>query len=99
MSTNAKRYLEKTRGKLTLGQAIRSIRLCEEQSQTVFAKKLQISTQYLCDLEHDRKSVSPKKALRIAEILGYAPEQFVALAIQDSLNREHIHMLVEIKVA
>lgn len=99
MNTNAKRYLEKSRGKLTLGSAIRSIRLCEEKSQTAFAKKLKVSTQYLCDLEHNRKNVSPKKAKKMAEILGYSPEQFVALAIQDSLDRDQIHMSVQIKVA
>ena len=99
MSINAKRYLEKVRGKLTLGRAIRSIRLCEEETQTAFAKKLKISTQYLCDLEHNRKIVSPKKAKKMAEILGYAPEQFVALAIQDSFNHDRIRMLVEVKAA
>lgn len=99
MNINAKRFLEKARGKLTLGGAIRAIRLCEEESQTAFSKKLKVSTQYLCDLEHNRKIVSPKKAKQMAEILGYSPEQFVALAIQDSLDRDHIHMLVEIKVA
>ncbi|EKD71814.1 MAG: hypothetical protein ACD_46C00091G0006 [uncultured bacterium] len=99
MSINARRYLEKVRGKLTLGSAIRSIRLCEEESQTAFAKKIKVSTQYLCDLEHNRKIISPKKAKKIAEILGYSPEQFVALAIQDSLDRDHIHMLVEVKTA
>ena len=99
MSINARRYLEKVRGKLTLGSAIRSIRLCEEESQTAFAKKLKISTQYLCDLEHNRKIISPKKAKKIAEILGYSPEQFVALAIQDSLNHDRIHMVVEVKAA
>jgi transcriptional regulator with XRE-family HTH domain len=99
MNTNAKRYLEKIRGKLTLGKAIRSIRLSEEESQTAFAKKLKISTQYLCDLEHNRKIISPKKAKHFAEILGYPPEQFVALALQDSLNRDKIRMVVEIKAA
>lgn len=99
MSINAKRYLEKRRGKLTFGSAIRSIRLCEEKSQTAFAKKLKVSTQYLCDLEHNRKIISPKKAKKIAEILGYSPEQFVALAIQDSLDHDNIRMLVEIKAA
>lgn len=99
MSINAKRYLEKSRGKLTLGSAIRSIRLSEEETQTAFAKKLKISTQYLCDLEHNRKIVSPKKAKKIAEILGYSPEQFVALAIQGSLDHDHIRMLVEVKAA
>ena len=99
MSINAKRYLEKVRGKLTLGSAIRSIRLCEGQSQTAFAKRIKVSTQYLCDLEHNRKIISPKKAKKIAEILGFSPEQFVALAIQDSLNHAKIRMVVAIKAA
>lgn len=99
MSTNARKYLEKSRGKLTLGSALRSIRLCDEISQTAFAKKLKVSTQYLCDLEHNRKIVSAKKAKNFAEILGHSPEQFVALAIQDSLDHDGIHMVVEIKAA
>src|SRR5438477_4188531 len=99
MTINAKRYLEKMRGKLTLGSAMRSIRLYEEESQTAFSKKLKISTQYLCDLEHNRKIISPKKAKKFAEILGYSPEQFVALAIQDSLDHDGLHMLVEVKAA
>lgn len=99
MTINAKQYLEKVCGKLTLGSAIRSIRLCEEETQTAFAKKLKVSTQYLCDLEHNRKIVSAKKAKKFAELLGYAPEQFIALAIQDSLDHDGIRMHVEIKAA
>lgn len=99
MRTNARHHLEKVSGKLTLGTAIRAIRLGEEESQTAFAKKLKVSTQYLCDLEHNRKIVSAKKAKKFADILGHSPEQFVALAIQDSLNHYGIHMLVEIKAA
>lgn len=99
MTTNAKNYLENLRGNLSLGMAIRSIRLSEGNSQTAFAKKLKVATQYLCDLEHDRKIVSAKKAKVFAEILGHSPEQFVALAIQDSFNHDGINMLVEIKAA
>lgn len=99
MSTNAKKYLEKTCGKLTLGTAIRAIRLSDEESLTAYAKKLKVSTQYLCDVEHNRKIISPKKAKKFAEILGHSPEQFVALAIQDSLDHDGIRMLVEIKAA
>ncbi|MCW5590054.1 MAG: helix-turn-helix transcriptional regulator [Legionellales bacterium] len=99
MTTNAKKHLEKLCGKLTLGGVIRSIRLCDEISQTDFAKLLNVSTQYLCDLEHGRKSVSPKKANDFALRLGYSPEQFVALAIQDALDHEGINMLVEVKAA
>lgn len=99
MRINAKKYLEKKYGKLTLGRTIRAIRLCDEISQTAFAKKLKVSTQYLCDLEHDRKDVSAKKAKAFADILGYPAEQFVALAIQDSLDHAGIRMVVEIKAA
>ena len=98
MTIKAKEYLEKE-GRLTLGRTLRSIRLCEEESQTNFAKKLGVSTQYLCDLEHDRKTVSPKKAKNFAVILGYSQVQFIALAIQDSLEHDGIHLLVQLKAA
>lgn len=99
MTINAREYLEKERGRLTLGRTIRSIRLSIGESQMDLATKLNVSTQYLCDLEHDRKKVSAKKAKFFADVLGYSPEQFIALAIQDSLEQDGIHMLVEVKVA
>jgi transcriptional regulator with XRE-family HTH domain len=99
MSTSARNYLEKLVGRLTLGKAIRSIRQGEGESQIDFAKRLNVSKQYLCDLEHDRKIVSAKKAKQFADILGYPAEQFIALAIQDSLEHDGIHMLVEVKAA
>lgn len=99
MSINARSHLESLVGRLTLGKTIRSIRQGEEESQIDFAQRLGVSKQYLCDLEHDRKIVSPKKAKYFAEILGYSQEQFIALAIQDSLEHDGIHMLVEVKAA
>ena len=99
MTINARQYLEKECGRLTLGRTVRSKRLSEGESQIDFAIKLGVSTQYLCDLEHGRKKVSAKKAKFFADILGYSPEQFIALAIQDSLDHDGIHMLVEIKAA
>lgn len=99
MSTDARKYLEKSVGRMSLGKAIRAIRLGEEESQIDFAKRLGISKQYLCDLEHDRKIVSAKKAKQFSEILGYSPEHFIALAFQDSLEHDGIHMLVEVKAA
>lgn len=99
MNINAREHLEKLVGRMTLGKAIKSIRQAEDESQILFAKRLGISKQYLCDLEHNRKIVSPKKAKQFAEILQYSPEQFIALAIQDSLEHDGIHMLVEVKAA
>ncbi len=99
MNTNARTHLESLVGRLTLGKTIRSIRQGEEESQIEFAQRLGVSKQYLCDLEHDRKLVSAKKAYQFAELLGYSPEQFISLAIQDSLEHDGIHMLVEVKAA
>lgn len=99
MTINAKRHLEALCGQLTLGAAIRSIRLADGESQTAYAKKIKVSTQYLCDLEHNRKVVSAKKAKQFAEILGHSPAQFIALAIQDSLKQDGISMLVDIQAA
>ena len=99
MNTNARKYLEKHIGQLSLGSTLRAIRLGEEESQVDFAKKLGVSVQYLCDLEHDRKIVSAKKAKLFADILGYSAEQFVRLALQDSLNQYKIPMHVEVSAA
>ncbi len=99
MTINAREHLEKLVGRMTLGKAIRSIRQSESESQILFAKRLGVSKQYLCDLEHNRKIVSAKKAKHFAEILEYSAEQFIALAIQDSLEHDGIHMLVEVKAA
>ena len=62
--------LEKITGRrLTLGSAVWALRTTEEISQVAFAKKLGVSKQYLCDLDHDRKSVSPKQAEKFADCL------------------------------
>jgi transcriptional regulator with XRE-family HTH domain len=99
MNIKAKEYLEKLVGRMTLGKAIRSIRQSERETQILFANRLGVSKQYLCNLEHNRKIVSAKKVKQFAEILGYSAEQFIALAIQDSLEHGGIHMLVKVKPA
>ena len=98
MSTRALQEVEKISGKkLTLGNLLSTIRTCDELSQADFAKKLKISRQYLCDLEHGRKSLSAKKAQEFSEKLGYSTKQFIALALQDSLEQDGIFFNVELK--
>jgi transcriptional regulator with XRE-family HTH domain len=98
MTTKAAIELHKITGKkLTLGNFLWSARLCEGESLSKFAKKLGVSSQYLCDLEHGRKTVSPKKAKHFAEKLGYLPEQLVELAVQDILDHDGIKMKVHME--
>jgi transcriptional regulator with XRE-family HTH domain len=102
MSTKRKgaprRRLEKMAGgSLTLGMAIRSTRLGEEMTQAGFARMLGVTPSYLCDLEKDRKAVSPARAARFARKLGYSERQYVRLALQDALRRAGLSYTVEIR--
>ena len=50
--------IEKITGiKLTLGKLIWAIREADDISQVIFAKKLNMSKQQLCDIEHNRKTI------------------------------------------
>ncbi|MBI5448536.1 MAG: helix-turn-helix transcriptional regulator [Gammaproteobacteria bacterium] len=97
MSDKSTTFLEGLTGKkVTLGNLLWSVRECDELSQTEFAKKLKISRQYLCDIEHGRRGVSAKVAADFAIKLGYSPIQFIRLAIQDDLNKQGFHLNIEI---
>lgn len=85
-----------TKTKLTLGKLIWSIRKADDMRQVTFAEKLKITKQHLCDIEHDRKAISPKLAAQYAEILGYSREQFIRLALQDMLNRDGLNVQIEV---
>jgi len=102
MATKAKKtvrgYLEKlSGGPLTLGMAIRATREGAEMSQAGFARKLGVTRSYLCDLEKNRKTVSPAKAAKFARVLGYAEQQYVRLALQDALRRAGLAYTVQIR--
>ena len=92
--------LEKiSKKRLTLGNLINAIRLGEELSQVEFASLLDVSKQYLCDVEHGRRSVSIEMAAAWAKKLGYSSEQFVRLAIQDVLDRSRLKFIVHLRAA
>lgn len=97
---DAKRTLEKLVGKkLSLASLLLSIRQGEEMTQSDFAKELGISKQYLCDIEHGRRFVSPKAAEVFAKKLGYSSEQFVRLCLQDMMDRDGLYLIVSVKAA
>lgn len=94
------RSLETVMGeKLTLGSFILSVRQGEELSQVEFARILGVSRQILCDIEHGRRIISPKKAAEYADLLGYSKKQFVRLCLQDMIDRDHLGLVVEIENA
>jgi transcriptional regulator with XRE-family HTH domain len=89
--------IEKITGsKLTLGKLIWAIRQADEILQIDFADKLGITKQHLCDIEHERKSISPKLAAKYADILGYSKEQFIRLTLQDLVDRQGLNVQIEV---
>jgi|SRR5215208_6419979 len=90
-------FLEKLSGKLTLPTFLIAIRQSEEVSQAEFAKILGVSRQYLCDIERNRRTISPKIAATFANKLGYSPQQFVRLCLQDLVNRAGLKLKIDVK--
>ncbi|GJM06467.1 MAG: hypothetical protein DHS20C10_02010 [marine bacterium B5-7] len=89
MTIEAMKALNKmTGGRLTLGKAVRALRLSDELSQGVLAKRLKVTQSYLSDLENGRKIISAKKAAAFAKRLGQSERQFVRLALQDGLVQQ-----------
>jgi transcriptional regulator with XRE-family HTH domain len=95
----ASEYLEKKYGKLSLGIFLKSLRESDEISQTEFAMQLKISRANLCDIEKNRKLISPERAARFAHILKYPEKLFVKLALEDILRQASLKYQVELKVS
>ena len=85
-NSKTSKFLEELAGELTL-------------ASLDFAKLLKISRQYLCDVEHGRRFVSPKAAADFAKKLGYSPQQFVRLCLQDLVDREGLKLKIDVKIA
>lgn len=97
MSASTK-FLEKLAGgKLTLASLLLAIRQGEEMSQVDFAKLINVSRQYLCDIEHGRRFVSPKAAAAYAKKLKYSPQQFVRLCLQDLVDRDGLSLRINVR--
>ena len=88
--------LVKDYGALTLGEVLRSYRLCDELTQAEFAKRLGISAANLCDLEKGRKVPSLNRVVKIARKLGISDTLLVQVALQDMLKREKLKFTISV---
>lgn len=96
---SATEKLEKIIGRLTFGRMLKSWRLCDDMTQTAFAKRLGISVQNLNDLEKGRKIPSPTRAAKIAKKLQLPEKVLVQLALQDTLTKEGFKYEVTLQTA
>jgi antitoxin HigA-1 len=86
-------------GPVTFGELVRSFRLCDELSQSELAAKLDISKQHLSAIENGKKAVSPARAAKFAEALGYPADQFVVAAIEDQLREAGVDLKFDLRKA
>ncbi len=91
--------LEKRLGAQTVGELLRTWRLTEEMTLKDFGKKIGVSVANLCDIEKERKGVSPEKAEQIAKAIGVPPALLIRLSIEESLRASGLNYKVEIKPA
>ncbi len=84
---------------VSFGELIRSLRMCDDISQTELAGKLNISKQHLSAIEKGKKAVSPARAAKFAEALGYPVDQFVVAAIEDELREAGIRLHFDLRKA
>lgn len=96
---DAKEFLEKLLGPLTLRGLLLARRQSEEMSQAEFARLLGISKSHLSDIECGRKTISPDRAARFARTLQLSEAQFVRLALQDLVDRAGLRFKVHTTAA
>ena len=77
--------LKEIKSHLYFGEMVRSLRMCEEISQVNMAKKLNISRQYLCNIESGERRADVELAVKFAKILGHPEEFFISRLLEDQL--------------
>lgn len=84
---------------MAFGEAIEALRARDEMTQSMLAKRIGISRQYLCDVEKGRRLVSPEQAARFAKAFGHPVRVFVQLALQDAVRASGLKLKVAVEAA
>jgi plasmid maintenance system antidote protein VapI len=88
-----------SRGPLTLGALLRSIRQTDEYAVAGLARRLGTSRAHLSEVEERRRLVSAARAARWARTLGYPEALFVKLALQAQLDAAGLKLRVDVTPA
>ena len=81
------KYRRKQRKFLTFGANLKALREAQGVTQKIFSEKMEISTQYLSDIENERTGVSVSKAKNYAIKLGVSKNSFVEIALAMQLRK------------
>jgi transcriptional regulator with XRE-family HTH domain len=84
---------------LTFAGMVRNVRETDGYTLASMGKKLGCSAQFLSDVEHARRTVSPKLAARWAKALGYHPVVWVQHALQAEVDAAGLKLRVTVEAA
>ena len=99
-TSKAMTFLDEVIGEpMTFADTLKTIRETDELTQGQVAELIGVTRSHICDIEKGRKLVSPERAARFAKVLGYSPEQFVRLALQDQIRSAGLNMEVKVEAA
>lgn len=72
-------WYKESKNRLHHGGLIQLLRTHRNMSQGDLGEQLGVTSKYVSDLEHSRRSVSLKMAKKLSEIFGRKPERFLPL--------------------
>jgi len=73
------------KGHLYFGEMLRSLRMCEDISQAAMARLINISRQYLCNIESGERRADLELAIKFAEVLDHPKDFFISRLLEDQL--------------
>lgn len=99
-SKNAKFFLESLiKGPPSFGKMLHSLRTADEVSQTQLAKKAKVSKGLICDIEKGRRHATIELATNLAQILGYPPESFISILLEEQIRKAKLNFKVTLEKA
>ena len=99
-NNDAKHFLESLiKGPPTFGKMLSALRTADEITQTDLAKKAKVSKGLICDIEKGRRDATIELAKVFAKILGYPPESFISILLEEQMRRANLHFKVTLEKA
>lgn len=79
---NALKIIEGIVGPLTIGSLVRAYRVRNDLTQDEVAAKLKVKKNYVSDIENNRKPMTLRRAIAIADALGESKQRFMEVYIE-----------------
>ncbi|APC95442.1 helix-turn-helix domain-containing protein [Francisella tularensis] len=84
----------KEQNRLNLFDIVKTTRISKNITQTELATKLEISKQYICDIENNRKPITIELAKEFAKVLEQSERDLVGMTLQELLMKNNLNYCV-----